>query len=214
MVADRQPDDDRGGEQQPIGPVRVGRRIDGRIHGAAAPGILPVDEQPQDDRKEREVERVRIGMGPDRPDDRRQHDRDAGDDTEQERPAHAPGEVDGERPTDPDEDRRQHVRPQRRLAEGLEKHGREPPDEDVRRVAGRMSGSHQREHHLELCGVPEPEARHQPPDAHREGEQSDTDRSDRRHVNATRAGATASEPANRLRVVTSRARRPTRRPRS
>ena len=120
VVADRQPGHDRGGDQEPVRRPGVRRRPDVRVDRAAAPGLLPADQQPEDDREQGEMEGVRIGVGPDGPDDRRQRDPDPGGDAEGDRAAQATGEIDREGRPDRDEDRREDVHPQGGLAERLE----------------------------------------------------------------------------------------------
>ena len=71
MVADREPEDDRRADQPAVGArVRRGPRA-----VVAADAVVPADEQPEQDRDQRQVEDVRVGVRADRPGERRQGER-------------------------------------------------------------------------------------------------------------------------------------------
>ena len=63
---------------------------------AAATRAVPADQQPEQDRHERQVERMRLGVGRDRPGDRGQGQPDAGRDPEDRAAGQGPDEVDGD----------------------------------------------------------------------------------------------------------------------
>ena len=77
----------------------------------------------------------------------------------------APGDLDDgdrdERAGARDQDGRQQVGPQGRVAERLEQHRRQPQQQHVAGIAGGMRDAQDRTEGLELAGVPEPEAGHQ-----------------------------------------------------
>ena len=146
VVADRQPEDERRGDEEAVAP----------IGGLGRAGVrVPRDQQPEQDRDEREVERVRLGVGPDRPGDRGQGHGDPGRDPEDEPAGQRPDEIDGDPGGDRQADRREEVHPERGLAERLEDDRREPAEQDVGREARRMGGAEERRHRLELARVPE-----------------------------------------------------------
>ena len=80
MIADRQAGQDRRCDEPAVGAARI---------DAARP--LPAHQQPEQARQQREVQRVRVGVGADRPDDRRGREPDPGDDTEDRRARQAAG---------------------------------------------------------------------------------------------------------------------------
>ena len=147
MVADGQPEDDRRGKQVAVAPVAW----DGV--GRADPPV-PLDQEPEQDRHERQVKGVRLGVGGDRPGDRGQGHRDAGRDPDRQPTGKSPHEVDREAGRHGQAQAGQQVHPKGRLAERLEDDRRQPAEEDVGREAGRVRGAQQRRDGLQLAGVP------------------------------------------------------------
>ena len=146
VIADRQREDERRGHEEAVAP----------IGGLGRPRVrVPGDQQPEQDRHEREVERVRLGVGPDRPGDGGEGHGDAGGDAQDEPAGQGPDEIDGDRGGDRQADRREEVHPERRLTERLEDDRGEPAEQDVGREARRMGGAEERRHRLELARVPE-----------------------------------------------------------
>ena len=148
MVADGQPEDDRRGEQVAVAPVAVGRRR------ASGPVASHSTRSQSSDRHERQVERVRLGVGRDRPGDRGQGQPDAGRDPERQPAGQRAHEVDREAGRHGEAQPGQQVHPEGRLAERLEEDRGQPAEQDVGREAGRVGGAQQRRDGLQLAGVP------------------------------------------------------------
>ena len=181
VVADREPEDDRR-RDQPAVRARVDRRPRPAV---AADAVVPADEQPEQDRDEREVEDVRVGVRADRPGDRRQR-RARG----RRRPRGRRERVSARTrstvtaaatPRQTAESRfiRNAV-----VAERLEHDRGEPAQEDVGREARRVGRAQDGPDRLELPGVPERDAGQQR--EAREGERHDADREGRRQVRGAR----------------------------
>ena len=207
MVAHREPEDDRRGQEVAVAAIaaRGGRDADGgraagrgrtrgrdrgrvgatgrprarpiRRLGVRRPHVrVPLDEEPQEDRYEREVEGVRLGVRGDRPDDRGQGHRQPGGDPERHSAGQPPDEVDGEAGRHRQAQPGQEVHPERRLAERLEDDRRKPADQDVGREAGRMGRAHERPDDLQLARVPERHAgKHRQP-GRKKGDERDRER--------------------------------------
>ncbi len=181
MVADREPEDDRRGDQPAIR-----ARVAGRPRPVvAADPVVPADEQAEQDRDQRQVEDMRVGVRADRPGQGRQGEREARGDPDGDRARQRPDQVDRHRGGDPEAHRRQQVHPERLVAERLEQRPGEPAQQDVGRESGRMRGAEDGSHRLELPGVPERDAGQQR--EAREGERHDADHEGRRQVRGVRS---------------------------
>jgi hypothetical protein len=189
MVADGQPEDDRRGEQVSVAPVAPALPEGA---GRANPGV-PLDQEPEQHRNERQVERVRLGVGRDRPGDRRERQPDAGRDPEHQAAGQRAHEVDREAGRHREAQPGQQVHPERRLAERLEEDRGQPAEQDVGREAGRMGGAQQRRDGLQLPGVPVRDA-----GQHRQHGRPEGDEPDRQ-----RGGQPASghHPSDRLQMT-------------
>ena len=153
MVADRQPEHDRRATSQ-----RSGRSSVAVV--GAGPGVLPADQQAEQDRQQGQVEGVGLGARPDRPDDRGQGQAEPG----QRRPAAVERvrvrarSVVTAAATATDRPANRFIR-KAGSPNGAEHEVGQPAQQDVGRIAGRVGGAHQRRDGLELAGVPEAEAR-------------------------------------------------------
>ena len=137
---------------------------------------LPAEEEGEEERRQRDVEPVRVGMGGQPPGERERAEDKAGGEGEQRASRQLTDEDHGERRRACRQERRQQVHPERRLAERREDDRGEPAEDDVGRVAGRVGGAQDRADGLELTGVPEGDARQEG----RPGEPERDDGRDRR----------------------------------
>ena len=157
---------------------------------------LPGHEQPQEDGHERQMERVSLGVRCQPPCDRGERQADTRQHAEDGRARQHTNEVHRDTGCHGHTQGGQDVHPERRLAEGLEDHGREPPEKHVGREAGRVSGAHEWPDSLELARVPELETGLERGERRREGDGSDRDRRrqvDRPHLPTIRATALRRE---------------------
>ena len=155
---------DAGGQEDRQGVVaQHDAEEDGGCHEPAIrprpprlPGPLPAHEQDQQAGREREVEGVGIGEAAHAPRDRREREQEAGPDGDGGSARQLAHEDHGEAGGDREVDRRQGVHPEGSLAGRREGERREPAQDDVAGVAGRVGRSEDGRHRLELPGVPEP----------------------------------------------------------
>jgi len=163
----------RGSREQP--PVRhaIGPRLAALV--ARADPRLPPDEQQHDQRDEREMQGVRVGVGGDAPGDRGRRKPEPRGRRDGERRPQPAGDGDGGARGDRDEDRRQEVHPEGRIAQGHEDDRGQPAEQHVRRKAGRVHHAEQRPDGLGFSSVPEPDARQQGRSREAEREQADDD---------------------------------------
>ncbi len=167
MVAQRQAEDD-GRRHEPACVAAI---------GVPAP-LSPPHEQEQQQGDEGEVERVGIRAKADAPDGGGECQSDTGRQREESPPReldhHRGGEAAGGR----DEQRGEEVRSQRFVAEWLEQDRRQPGEQRVAGIAGRVGDAEHRSDGLELGRVPERDVGQE--GAHLEGERDEERREGRR----------------------------------
>ena len=143
VVADGQAKDDARDDQPTIG---------GCLRSPA--GLLPAHQPYQQEDHERKVEGMGVRVRTQPPRRRRQRYRHAGGHRNCCPAGQTRHEMDGARRGDGHAQKGQDVHPERRLAERSQEQVDQPADKDVRRVAGRMGGAHDRQDGLEFAGVP------------------------------------------------------------
>ena len=194
VVAEGEPEDRGGCDQEAVaaiaGPVSV---VGVGIVVPSAQAVVPGDEQPQEDRHEREVERVRLGVGGHRPSGRHQREADAGRDAKDQPAGQASDEVDCDAGRDGDADGREEVHHECRFAQRLEDDRRQPADQHVGRETCGMGRAHQGRDRLQLAGVPERDAGQEGERGGHEGDQPDQQRGGQ--------ALSSHHPSNRLHMT-------------
>ena len=154
MVAEREPEDDRGGHEPATG---AGTARPGPGPGRPAPvgASPPGDQQHEEQRGEEDVEGVGVGAGREPPGDGRDREREAGHEPERPAPRQpAPPRRPASAAAPGDEQRREQVGPIGLVAERLEHDRGQPGQQRVGREAGGMGDPEHRPDGLELGGVP------------------------------------------------------------
>ena len=164
MIRRGEPEHDRSGDE-----------------GAIASTVGPGDQKPQQDRHQREVEGVGLGVRADLPDDPGQGQPDARHHAEERGPGQRPHQVDRHGRCDRDGQTSEQVHAEGRLAERAQQHIRHPAKDHVRGEARRVGDAHHRGDGLELGRVPEPEPGHHREACGDERDESDEDRWQPRH---------------------------------
>ncbi len=170
VAAEREAEDHGGPDQAPIG-TRAARSVES----------LPVHEQHEQEDRQRQEQGVDVGVGPDRPGDRRGRQEHARGERDPRPPGQPPDQDGGQAGGDGDAGRIEQVHPEGGVAERLEDDRREPAQDDPGREPGRVAGPEKGADRLELGGVPErhprQERRHRQAESDQTGAERGEDRS-------------------------------------
>ena len=172
VVAQRDRVHGRRRQEQPVR-GRVGRPLPPRV--GLPDALRPGDQQEEQERREEEVERVRVGPLRRPPGDRCAGQQQAGGDSRDGPPGQPLHRGGDEAPGSGHQDRGEQVDPEGRVAERGQDDAGGPREQHVRRKPRGMRDPQDRPDGLELGRVPEPDGRHECREVQREGDHEGAD---------------------------------------